>query len=144
MLMPDRFEESVAAVLGSELDTFITADIINLPIYRGAALAELEKIVPNIANIPEDVPARPYADRAIIYATALKVLPYYQQQIMKREQSPAATTERFEIDWTTLQSTLQAELDKALGELNPEHAEKLSAGFVGFRLTFSDRGRGSG
>ena len=136
-----KFHEQVAAALGSTLGDYITADIIDLPIYKDTALAELEKKVPGITGIPESDPLRSAANRATVYATAIELLPYYKQQILKIDQTPAAKTERFEVDWSELEDIMNAMLWSALEEVSPEYAKDTGIGFVGFRLTFGDGGR---
>lgn len=129
-----QFLEQVNALLGGD---YVTDELISLPIYKPAAIAELEKLLDmDIQNIPPDVPARAAADRAIIYATAIKLVPYAQQQVMKLEQTPAAKTERFAPpDWEEIISLLQSELDKALQELDPDYEPDEGTDFIGFRLS---------
>lgn len=134
------FKESVNAALGTAAGDYLPDEMFDWPIYSSAVIAELDKIIPGIKSIPADDERRPAADRAIIYTTAIKLFPFYQQQIMKSEQTPAAKTERFEIDWNALLTGLQAALDDALGELDPEYLESVSSPEPGFRLTFGDGG----
>ena len=142
-----QYEEQVAAALGTTLDAGISVDTIRLPIHAGAALYDLNKIYPGIDDIPEEItdaddnrtsnPLRFAADRAIINATALRVLPYWKLNYSKIDNLPGSKVEMFEPDWDALEARLQGEVDSALSELSPEYAEEIGSGFIGFRLTFS-------
>lgn len=139
----EKFEEQVCAALGAELDVDFEASTINLPIYAGAALRDVRAIVPDVDTITQDDERRSSADIAIVYATAVKLLPHWQQIKVKREQTPGANVENFETDWEDFREWLEGERDKALGELSPEFAAEQASGSFGFRLTFGPMGTGA-
>lgn len=137
-----KFEDQVCVSLGTQ-PGLIEPEIINLPVYAGAALAELNKKFPGIDDIPQEDSHRMNADRAIIAATALKLLPYWVLNYAKIDQTPNAKVEMFEPDWDALYEHLKAEVATALENLDPDGAESAGHGFYGFRLTFGN-GRGCG
>lgn len=129
-------DEQIAASLSATLGIVITSELIALPIYSGlAALDLVYKWVPDIDSIPDNDSGRPYADMAIIAQIALNLLPYFRLNYFRTKQSPSLKTERFEPDWAALEERLAGDRDGALGELNPEYVETLSAGFNGFVVT---------
>lgn len=133
--LPEGLYESVVTVLGGTPGIGITEETVKLPIYYETALAELEKLVPGITKLPEDDPQRPAADRAAVYQTALRLLPYWKQQVFKKEQTPAETIERFDVGWAELEAWLTGERDNALGEVDEEYLNALDTGYNGFILT---------
>lgn len=131
------FELSVAASLGAD-PAIITPELIALPMYAPSALAELNKRHSGIDDIPADDERRLDADRAIIAATALKLLPYWKLNYPKAETLPGSKIESFEPDWDSLQLSLEAEIENALEALDPESTTD-SKPFYGFRLTGGGR-----
>ncbi|NLW79059.1 MAG: hypothetical protein GXY32_06575 [Ruminococcaceae bacterium] len=132
----NRFDVQVCAALGTSLGLYLDSEAIHLPIHYGQALRKLKSVVPDIDTMAEDDPRRPAADRALIYATAVCLVPYYRQQVMRIEQTPSAKTERFEMDWGELLDRLKGEVEEALCQLSPEYAGDTGSTFTGFRLTF--------
>lgn len=135
-----KFHEQVASSLGAALGIGITETLINYPKYSGAAIADLEKIIPGIDSYPDDDIHRLDADRAIIAATALKLLPFWKLNYLKISQTPAIKTEKFEPDWELLELHLQSEVEEALSNIDPDYGNSTANGFVGFRITWGDRG----
>lgn len=130
------FDTQVCAALGTTPGLYVDSETIHLPLHYGKALQQLKAVVPDIDTMDPEDPRKPAADRALVYATALTLLPYYRQQVMRIEQTPSVKTERFETDWAELEERLRGELDEALREVSPEYAEDAGHSFVGFRLTF--------
>jgi hypothetical protein len=147
-IYPDNYAARVEIALGGTPDSGVITDS-TIDAVKEEVADNLEAKSPGLTSIPATLPpeppdtepipnpARKYADRAIIYATALMLFDNYQRQMKKRESIPNATVEWYDIDWNALKADLQGKLDTAMGAADPAYAADSGAYFPGFRLTFS-------
>lgn len=110
--IPD-FEEQVRAALGSD-ETLLPDEIIGMPLYKGKALRYMREIL-----LPDTLEAGQMErwQTAVVYKTALLLLPYFRAQWKKIRQAPGLKEENFEINWTALEKQLQGGLDEETAAL---------------------------
>lgn len=132
-----KLAEQIAVVVGGGVTAGIevTEEEIMLPPHYPKALRELEKRAPGITTMAEGDERRFDADLAIVYQTALLMLDAVKDKVVKRDQTPSETVERFEVDWEATRARLLGERDKALGDLLPEDAVPSGVGGIGFAVT---------
>ena len=131
-----NFCMQVRAALGAD-DIQVVDEVILLPIYSEKA----KNYVQQKAGEKPDAEQEPvrsacYRD-AVVYKTALLLIPYWRMQVKKVLQSPHLREENFDIDWTALEQMLQERLAEELSGAMDETAETV-AGLCFFTVTNDD------
>lgn len=130
----ENYVKQVAALLGAD-ETDIPEETLNLPIYKGAALAWVSTKAKKYDTL--DTVGKQTYKLAVVYKTALLMIPWMQMQRVKVEQTPDAKYERFETDWNAIAEYLNGMLEGYLAEIKEE--EQVSGGMSTFGVTNRER-----